>query len=189
MVALASLVLAVMFGAADQYLGSLQGHFGHFAWATDVSLLSAPWLLLAFAVGYTQRDPRRAALLGFAATMAALVGYMLMTLSPTENAHLSAAAAAGFVRSDPFTFIGGVVTGPLFGWFGHRWRVARSWRGALVAAATLCLEPLAHVAARRPIASSTVAFSEIVIGVVLGLYVTVISLRRSYLSQGDPTAR
>jgi Family of unknown function (DUF6518) len=189
MVALATVVLAVMFGAADQYLGSLEGHFGHFAWAVDVSLLSAPWLLLAFAAGYTQRDARRATLLGLLATMAALLGYLFMTLSPTENAHLTSAAVAGFVRSDPFTFIGGIVTGPLFGWFGHRWRVGRSWRGALVAAATLCLEPLAHIVARRPIASFPVALSEVAVGLALGLYVSVTSLRRSYLSQQSSTAR
>lgn len=183
MVALATVVLAVIFGAADQYLGSIEGHLGHFAWATNVSLLSAPWLLLAFAAGCAQRDARRAALLGFAATMAALVGYMLMTLSPTENAHLTTAAIAGFLRSDPFIFVGGIVTGPLFGWVGHRWRVARSSLGALVAA-TLCLEPLAHIAAGRAITSSTVAFSEVCIGLALGLYFTLTSLRRRYPSPG-----
>jgi hypothetical protein len=189
MLALVCVVLAVIFGAADQYLGSLPGHFGHFAWATDVSLLSAPWLLLAFAAGATQRVARRAALLGAAATMAALGGYLLMTLSPTENAHLSVAAAVGFVRSDPLTFIGGMVTGPLFGWLGHRWRVDRYWRGALIAVATLCLEPLAHLAVRRPIASSTVAYSEVIMGAALGLYVTVVSLRRNSPRQREPTAR
>jgi hypothetical protein len=128
-------------------------------------------------------------LLGAAATMAALGGYLLMTLSPTENAHLSVAAAVGFVRSDPLTFIGGMVTGPLFGWLGHRWRVDRYWCGALIAVATLCLEPLAHLAVRRPIASSTVAYSEVIMGAALGLYVTVISLRRNSPSRGEPTAR
>jgi hypothetical protein len=184
-----SLAVAFVFGAADQYLGSLEGHFGHFAWATDISLLSAPWLLLAFATGATQRFARRAALLGLAATFAALIGYTLMTLSPIENAQLSVAAVAGFVRSDPLTFVGGVTTGPLFGWFGHRWRVNHSWRAALVTAATLCLEPLAHLAARRPIASSTVAYSEVLVGAALVMYVTVTAVRRNHLSNADSTAR
>jgi len=38
-------VLAALFGAADQYLGSWPGH----AWAVDASLLAAPWLVLPFA--------------------------------------------------------------------------------------------------------------------------------------------
>jgi hypothetical protein len=177
-IAIAVLVLAAGFGAGDQYLGSLQGHFGHFAWATDVSLLSAPWLLLAFAAGCTQRDARRAAWLGFGATFCALAGYMLMTLSPIENAHLSAAGIAGFVRSDPVIFIGGVATGPLFGWFGHRWRIARAWRGALVAAAMVLLEPLAHIAAGQAITSATVALAEVGLGLALAIYVMLAAFRR-----------
>jgi hypothetical protein len=178
MISLVTLVLAAAFGAADQYLGSIQGHFGTFAWATDVSLLSAPWLLLAFVAGCTQKDPRRAAILGLGATFAALVGYMLMTLSPVENAHLSAVGVAGFVRSDPFIFVGGIATGPLFGWFGQRWRVHRAWRGAVVAAAMLCLEPLAHIAVGRAITSATVAWTEVGVGLACVLYVVVMTLRR-----------
>jgi len=49
-----ALVLSAAFGAGDQYLGS--GHVAGIGWATDVSLLSAPWILLAFVVGATQRD-------------------------------------------------------------------------------------------------------------------------------------
>ena len=84
MVVVLALVLSAVFGAGDQYLGSLQGsgHIWAAGWATDVSLLSAPWLVLPFIVGTTQRDPRRAALLGLACTYAALLGYLLMTLSP-----------------------------------------------------------------------------------------------------------
>lgn len=181
MIPLLVVVLAAAFGAADQYLGSIQGHFGSFAWTTDVSLLSAPWLLLAFAAGCTQKDPRRAALLGLGATFAALVGYLVMTLSPVENAHLSAVGVAGFVRSDPFIFVGGIVTGPLFGWFGQRWRVHRAWRAAVVAAAMLCLEPLAHLAVGRGITSATVAWAEVGIGLACVLYVVIVTWRRTSL--------
>jgi hypothetical protein len=79
------LVLSAIFGAADQYLGSLPGaHLwaAQMPWMTDVSLLSAPWVLLPFLVGATQREPRRATLLGLACTMFALAGYAAMTLSP-----------------------------------------------------------------------------------------------------------
>jgi hypothetical protein len=177
MAALLTVILAGVFGAADQYLGSLTGHFGHFAWATDVSLISAPWLLLAFVAGWTRRDPRQAAAIGFAATLAALLGYMAMTLSPIENAHPSLAGVSGFVRSDPYVFIGSVVTGPLFGWLGHRWRVARSWQGAFVASLVLCLEPLAHILVREPIRWSTVALAEVAAGLVVAAYFGVV-LRR-----------
>lgn len=178
MISIVTLLFAAAFGAADQYLGSIQGHFGTFAWTTDVSLLSAPWLLLAFAAGCTQKDPRRAAILGFGATFAALLGYLLMTLSPVENAHLSAVGIAGFVRSDPFIFVGGIVTGPLFGWFGQRWRVHRAWRAAVIAAAMLCLEPLAHLAVGRAITSAAVAWTEVAVGVACVLYVAVMTFRR-----------
>jgi hypothetical protein len=45
-----ALLFSVAFGAADQYLGSLtgSGHAWATGWSTDVSLLSAPWLLLPF---------------------------------------------------------------------------------------------------------------------------------------------
>jgi hypothetical protein len=85
MVILVALALAAAFGGADQYLGSLSAH----PLATDVSLLSAPWLLLAFIAGWTQREPRRAAFLGLACTLSALIGYGLMTLSPVEQARLT----------------------------------------------------------------------------------------------------
>jgi hypothetical protein len=182
MISLVTVLVAAAFGAADQYLGSIQGHFGGFAWTTDVSLLSAPWLLLAFVAGCTQRDPRRAAFLGLGATFAALVGYMAMTLSPMENAHLSAVGVAGFVRSDPYIFVGGVATGPLFGWFGQRWRVHRAWRGAVVAGAMLCLEPLAHVVAGRAITSVTVAWTEVGIGLAGVAYVVVMTVRRRWIA-------
>ena len=94
MIVVAALLLAALFGGGDQYLGSMSWH----PWAADVSLLSAPWLVLAFIAGWTQRDPRRAALLGLACTASAFLGYGLMTLSPVENAHLSLQSAAAFVH-------------------------------------------------------------------------------------------
>ncbi len=42
--------------------------------AAAVSLLSAPWPVLAFAAGCIQRDPLRAALLGLGCTVTALLG-------------------------------------------------------------------------------------------------------------------
>jgi hypothetical protein len=153
MVIVLALVLSAAFGAGDQYLGSLtgSGHLWAAGWSSDVSLLSAPWLVLPFLAGVTQREPRRAALLGLACTYAALLGYGLMTVSPIEHAHITVATVRGFLVSERVVFVGGIVTGPLFGWFGQQWRTRRAIAGALVAAAAFSLEPFARRAAVRPI--------------------------------------
>ena len=109
--AFVAMAVAAAFGAGDQHLGSLSAH----PWAADVSLLSAPWLVLAFAAGWTQREPRRAAFLGLICTVAALVGYALMTLSPVENAELKVKTVTGFVISESRVIVGGLRTGPLLG--------------------------------------------------------------------------
>jgi hypothetical protein len=161
-----ALVLSVAFGAGDQYLGSLtgSGHAWAAGWSSDISLLSAPWLVLAFAAGATQREPRRAAVLGLACTYAALLGYAVMTLSPVEHAHLTVATLRGFAVSERSVLLGGIVTGPLFGWFGQQWRTRRAIAGALVTAAALCLEPLARRAAVDPIRNRDVWLAEVVAG-------------------------
>jgi Family of unknown function (DUF6518) len=167
MITALALALALLFGAGDQYLGSFSMH----PWMADVSLLSAPWLVVAFLAGCTQREPKRAALLGIACTFAALIGYGAMTLSPVENAHMSAATIAAFIRSQSVVFIGALVTGPLFAWFGQQWRVGRAWRGALATAAALCFEPLARIPTGHAIRSSTVLLAEVAVGIAMTTYV------------------
>ena len=164
-----ALVVSAAFGAGDQYLGSLlgSGHVWAAGWASDISLLSAPWVVLAFVAGATQRDPRRAALLGVACTYAALLGYAVMTLSPVENAHFTVATLRGFVTSERLVLIGGVFTGPLFGWFGQQWRTRRALGGALATAACLCLEPLARKVTIDPITFRGVWIGEVAIGLAL----------------------
>lgn len=164
-----ALVLAAAFGAGDQYLGSLtgSGHLWAVGWSSDISLLSAPWVLLAFVAGATQRDPRRAAWVGLACTYAALLGYGIMTLSPVEHAHITAATLRGFVISERLVLIGGVFTGPLFGWFGQQWRTRRALAGALVTAACLILEPLARKVTIDPITYRDVWIGEVALGFAL----------------------
>jgi Family of unknown function (DUF6518) len=170
-----ALVLSAAFGAGDQYLGSLtgSGHLWAAGWSSDVSLLSAPWLVLPFVVGATQRDPKRAALLGLACTSAALLGYGMMTVSPIENAHLAAATVRGFLYSERAVFVGGIVTGPLFGWFGQQWRTRRKIAGALVTAVALCLEPLARRISVDPIRYRDVWLAEVAAGLLLAAAVLV----------------
>jgi hypothetical protein len=151
------LLLSAAFGAADQYLGSLAAH----PWAVQAGLLAAPWLLLPLLAGSGRRTGRGAALLGLVATLAALVGYGLMTLSPVEGAHLDAHTLAVFLRSEAVVFVGGTVTGPLFGWLGQRWRTRGALAGPVLAAAAFCLEPLAHLIVRLGAGmSATVALAE-----------------------------
>ncbi len=169
MVVVVALVLAALFGGGDQYLGSLSWH----PWAADVSLLSAPWLMLAFLAGCTQQIPRRAALLGLACTASALVGYGLMTLSPIEHAQLNLQTAVAFVRSESPVIVGSVLTGPLFGWFGQRWRTDRAWLGALIAAAAVSLEPLARSFVGDGIRFRAVALAEVAAGLAMAAYVVV----------------
>ena len=85
---------------------------------------------LAFLAGATQRKPWRAALLGLGATSAALVGYCLLTDSPLEGAQYTLANTRGFFFSNAPVVLGGIFTGPLFGWFGQQWRSARDRRRA-----------------------------------------------------------
>jgi hypothetical protein len=181
-----TVVLAFAFGGADQYLGSLLAH----PWAADVSLLSAPWLVLPFLAGWTQREPKRAALLGLACTLSALLGYGLMTLSPIEGAELTVTTIRGFVLSSSPVIVGGLLTGPLFGWFGNRWRNDRAWLGALAVAVAFCLEPLAReildgvvladvdgvVLAGHAISFRTVAVGEVVVGLAMVVYVAAAAL-------------
>jgi hypothetical protein len=167
--ALAILLGAAVFGAGDQYLGSLSGSHG-IPWAAQVSLLSAPWLLLPFLAGSTQRDSKRAALLGLAATFLALAGYAMMTLSPLEHAHLSLTGLAGFARSNHRNIAGGLITGPLFAWLGNRWRVARAGWAAFVMAAMFCVEPLARIPLGSPITSRDVGLGEVAGGLAIATY-------------------
>jgi hypothetical protein len=169
MIVVVALALAAAFGAGDQYLGSMSWH----PWAADVSLLSAPWLLLAFVAGWTQRHSRRAMLLGLACTGSALVGYGLMTLSPVEHAQLSAQSAIALARSEAPVIVGSLVTGPLFGWFGQRWRTECAWLGALATAATLSLEPLVRIPAGSAIRFPAVWATEVAAGAVMSIYVLV----------------
>lgn len=174
--AMLATLLALAFGAVDQYVGSLSAH----PLGADISGLSAPWLVLPFAVGASQSSRRRAAWLGLACTFAALVGYMLMTLSPTENAHLSVTGIVHFVRGGNFLwFASGVVTGPLFAWLGCTWRAQRALLAGLVTAAAICLEPVVRQWYGNAIQSSLVADVEVALGLAVGSVMVVRALRHS----------
>jgi hypothetical protein len=160
-------IVGLIFGAGDQYLGSLSG----VAWAASVSLLSAPWLVLPFCFGLTQRAPRKAAVVGFIATFAALIGYGVMTLSPIEGVHVShqLGLIGALAGSERLVLIGSLITGPLYGWLGQRWRISRSWASASLVAGALCLEPLARAFTGRLSGPGLISGSEVAVGVAAAL--------------------
>lgn len=174
--ALLVIASAVAFGAADQYLGSRGFVLGF--WATQASLLSAPWLLVAFLAGWSQPTPRRAITLGLVCTFAALAGYWAMTLSPVEGAQISTRAVRGLLFSQGVLVGGGIVTGPLFGWLGHRWRTRRDLISALTVALAVCAEPLAHAAVGTQVSFRGIWAVEAVVGVLMVLGVIAFSRRR-----------
>jgi hypothetical protein len=141
-------VIGLAFGVADQYLGSRSIVLG--LWASTAAQMSAPWLLLAFSVGITQQRARRAVVLGLVVTASAPLGYFAMTYSPLEiriwtfHRFTSGMVAVTTTGYNPAYIAAGLVTGPVFGWLGHRWRVRRSLISAVLVAGALCLEPLAR---------------------------------------------
>jgi hypothetical protein len=165
------------FGALDQYFGSL---ISLGPWAASVSGLSAPWLVLPFLAGWTQRRPRGAMLAGLVAVAAALLGYFLMTVSPFESVPLGSFARAflAVARTNALWIVGGVVTAPLFGLLGQRWRAGRWWASAALLAGSLCLEPFARSLVGRVPPADGVWLAEIAIGACLAVYFAGAARRR-----------
>jgi hypothetical protein len=165
---LIAVIVGAAFGSIDQYLGSIS----HIPWLGEVSLLSAPWLVLPFIFGCTQVRPKRAVLIGCVATATALVGYFVMTLTPLEGVHLDGSFGPIFalLHSEAKVIVGGALTAPMFGYLGYRWRTTRAWLSAVLVAGAICLEPLAAAAAGSLPQFSAVWITELCIGVVSATY-------------------
>ena len=108
-----------------------------------VGSLSTPWVLIPFVAGAVCLRLRSGALVGLAATMSALSGWYL---SATLLEDLGGHGFFGDLRLE-FTanrvyFVGGLITGPLFGALGSWWRRERRFPTAVVAGALLIGEPL-----------------------------------------------
>lgn len=178
-----AVVCGFAFGAADQYLGSgimLGSRFLLGPWASTVSTMSAPWLVLPFAFGCSQVRPRRAMLLGLVVTLAALAGYFTLMWSPLEGVSLSQFLSEWptLLRSQWANICGGLVTGPLFGLLGQRWRTNRSWTSAALVAGALCLEPFARWVAGRLSPPALVWEIEVATAAVLALYFVIAGVTR-----------
>ena len=137
-----AIVVGLIFGGADQYVGSIDARG---LWTVSLSLLSAPWLVLPFLFGCSQLRSSRAGKLGLVATMAALLGYFAMIMGPLEGGQwsLNLREVHGLLASNMENILGGLVTGPLYGVLGQRWRTRRAWLSAALVAGALCLEPVA----------------------------------------------
>jgi hypothetical protein len=133
----AILIGAAVFGGIDQYLGAQYSPF-----LIEVSGLSAPWLLLPFLAGATQPAARPAALLGLATTWLAVAAYSFTAVTPIEGAHFTSQAYLGDLARQWPWLAGGLISGPLYGWLGHRFRTHRSWIVGLLAALPVLLEPV-----------------------------------------------
>jgi hypothetical protein len=171
----------IAFGAADQYLGTLHAINSLGWWSVSVSLLSAPWLILPFCAGWTQRRPQRAVLAGLVVTLAALMGYFAMTLSPVEGAHFTLRGVRGLLGSNQLNEVGGVIGGPVFGWLGYCWHTRRSWWAAACVTGLLCFEPLAVIAAGRGVGRSLVVWTfEVVVGLAAGAWFCSVARRHHH---------
>ena len=184
---LVAVLVGLVFGAADQYLGTLR--FGPWAWT--VSGMSAPWLVLPFLVGVTQVRPRRAAALGLVATLAALLGYFAMTHSPMEGAPIAdfprrfwLMVSSGY---NLLWILGGIVTGPLYGLLGQRWRVARSRLSAVLVAGALSFEPLVRLVVGRLSSQALVWCIEVAVGAAAAAYFVVFIARRRRQTDPEPS--
>ena len=173
--AIVMIVSALLFGASDQYLGSLSAH-GWGVWTVAVSQMSATWLILPFLGGLTRERGWQAARLGLLLTYVALFGYFAMTLSPLEGVSLGQVHLASFLRSQSELLVGGLLSGPLFGYLGHRWRLSRSWSSALLIAGAACGEPVARALVGRLDPPSLVWVIEVALGVAAAAYFAVVGV-------------
>jgi hypothetical protein len=182
MVFVIAILVGLAYGGGDQYLGSLRPMVELGSWTPTAAQMSAPWLLLPFALGATQVNPRRAMLVGLVVTEAAMVGYVAMTVSPIENVALAAAptaAAAMMLAGHNVVWaLCGLLTGPAYGLLGQRWRVSRWWVSAAAVAGAFLLEPLARVAAGQLSPPSVVWRVEVAIGALVTVYFAVRLMQR-----------
>jgi hypothetical protein len=165
---LAPYILAIgvglTFGALDQYIGSLSPT------GAAISNLSAPWLLLAFTLGYAQDGAVRAAAVASTGLVAAVAGFAVMTMSPLEGVHSLAFVEALRIVWSQARWIGAAAClGPLYGFLGHLWRQRRSLYSAMAAGGLMLLEPLARVVGLEwgPV---VVDYGELIIGAALATY-------------------
>ena len=120
---------------------------GHHDGVRDtIGNLSTPWLLIALAAGLHARSLPRGALLGLAATLAALLGFYVVVAVTADDGHL-----AHVLRENRRWLYSGLLSGPVLGAFGawlNRRAADVSRAVIIVTGLLLLLEPLVIVSAR-----------------------------------------
>jgi DNA-binding beta-propeller fold protein YncE len=161
-------VAAAGFGTAERWL-SLQ----HSSFLAAVGGMTAPWLLLPFAVGAARPRRERNGRLGIAAVWLAILAY-------------SAGAATGIDFTGRLisylpALVPAAVGGPVYAALGHRWRVSRSWLPALAVTAPVMLEPAVRWLVGQSllfwVVYPPVAYAETATGLALTVAAVVISVR------------
>ncbi len=134
-------------------------------------------------------------LLGLIVTQSALVGYFASRLNPLEGVPLSGFPAGlhgllvngGLHGANATWVVAGLVTGPLYGLLGQRWRVHRSWISATLVTGALCLEPFArHTVGQLP-PPSLVWDAEVVMGGAVPACFVIATLAHRRASQPPST--
>jgi hypothetical protein len=171
---------ACLYGGADQYLGSRNG-LGE--WTVSVSQMSAPWLAIAFLAGTWPERRIRAVALGALVTIAAVAGYLVMTLSPLEGVASSSVHWALEIRSQFHVILPGLITGPAFGWLGAYWRSTQSRGPGVLISALFVLEPFARFCDGRLVDSRSLVWPA---EIALGLALAFVLLRSGRRPTADP---
>jgi hypothetical protein len=169
------IAVAGIYGAADQYLGS---RIGLGEWTVSVSQMSAPWLAIAFLAGTWPSRRLQAVAMGSLVTVAAVGGYLAMTLSPVEGVALQSVHWDLEVRSQLHVILPALITGPAFGWLGWYWRATQTRLPGLLMSAFFVLEPFVRFFDGALIDSRSLVWpAEIALGVMLAVALSLATRR------------
>jgi hypothetical protein len=95
-----------------------------------------------------------------------------------EGVRLNLGVVLGSTVAQRLNVAGGLVTGPLYGVLGQRWRTRRSWVSAALAASPLLLEPMAGALGWTYAGDAVASGAEVGAGVLLAV-VFAVAISRS----------